>query len=227
MNPAVTLVAADWLAAGVRHEILMRVLPTLRHDLLGPISVARMELAVMRRRLEREDLSPQDGLRRVQQLESHLIELTRGLRELRRWDGMADEQMPAGSIVALAIGLMEQPLRLAGIVIDSTEVERDAGASLPLGPLLLGTLAMLCHAQDHLAAGSRLRIGFDASAVRLELQPLAPLDAAQLAPELPRASRSRVDAEAVRHLAASLGLHAVLDAESWLLRPAEARAPAP
>ena len=39
-------IAADWMAAGVRHEILMRVLPTLRHDLLGPISVARMELAV-------------------------------------------------------------------------------------------------------------------------------------------------------------------------------------
>ena len=30
-------IAADWMAAGVRHEILMRVLPTLRHDLLGPI----------------------------------------------------------------------------------------------------------------------------------------------------------------------------------------------
>ena len=56
-------IAADWMAAGVRHEILMRVLPTLRHDLLGPISVARMELAVMRRRLERADLAPQDAAR--------------------------------------------------------------------------------------------------------------------------------------------------------------------
>ena len=37
-------------------------------------------------------------------------------------------------------------------------------------------------------------------------------------PDLPVPVRARLDAEAVRHLAASLGLHAVLDDEPWRLR---------
>ncbi|SIR42139.1 hypothetical protein SAMN05421778_11031 [Sphaerotilus natans] len=149
-------IAADWVAAGVRHEILMRVLPTLRHDLLGPISVARMELAVMRRRLERADLAQQDGLRRVRQLDGHLVDLTRGLRELRRWDPLDTERMPASAIVRLALMLMEQPLRLAGLEV-SVETDCEAeDTELPLAPLLLGTLALLCHAQDQRASGQRL-----------------------------------------------------------------------
>ena len=219
-----TLVPADWLAAGVRNEILMRVLPTLRHDLLGPISVARMELAVMRRRLERSALELQDGLRRVQQLDSHLVDLTRGLRDLRRWDSMTDERMAPGAIVALAIGLMEQPLRLAGITVELDRVDDGEGEPRSIDALLLGTLAMLCHAQDHLPAGSRLQVRLETSEARLSLHAIDPADVSEPAApmmDLPRVTRVCVDAEAVRHLAASLGLHAVLDARPWLLRPAE------
>lgn len=223
-------IAADWMAAGVRHEILMRVLPTLRHDLLGPISVARMELAVMRRRLERADLAPQDGLRRVQQLDAHLVDLTRGLRELRRWDPLDTERMPAGSIVRLALALMEQPLRLAGLEV-SVETDCEAeDTELPLAPLLLGTLALLCHAQDGLSPGQRLRLDLAAGpegeapvlTVRTERQSeTGSAPAVTLMPglpDLPVPVRARLDAEAVRHLAASLGLHAVLDDEPWRLR---------
>ncbi|MFO1277238.1 MAG: hypothetical protein U1F21_14790 [Sphaerotilus natans] len=224
-------IAADWMAAGVRHEILMRVLPTLRHDLLGPISVARMELAVMRRRLERADLAPQDGLRRVQQLDAHLVDLTRGLRELRRWDPLDTERMPAGSIVRLALALMEQPLRLAGLEVGmEAGCEAGQGPELPLAPLLLGTLALLCHAQDGLSPGQRLRLHLAAGpegeapvlTVRTERQSeTGSAPAVTLMPglpDLPVPVRARLDAEAVRHLAASLGLHAVLDDEPWRLR---------
>jgi len=212
---------SDWVAAGVRHEILMRVMPTLRHDLLGPISVARMELAVLKRRIERADLEPADGLRRVQQLESHLVELTRGLRDLRRWDGLLDEQMPVGSIVALAVGLMEQPLRLAGLSMQVSGAEAGAGRACPVTPMLQGTLALLCHAQDHLPAGSRLQVTLEAEEARLTLLPLLPLPGVESSANLlglVPVARTAVDAEAVRHLAASLGLHAVLDAEPWQLR---------
>lgn len=221
-------IAADWVAAGVRHEILMRVLPTLRHDLLGPISVARMELAVMRRRLERADLALQDGLRRVRQLDGHLVDLTRGLRELRRWDPLDTERMPASAIVRLALMLMEQPLRLAGLEV-SVETDCEAeDTELPLAPLLLGTLALLCHAQDQRASGQRLCLHLATRpegeaavlSVRTEPRPETgsvppPMPAL---PDLPAPARACLDAEAVRHLASSLGLHAVLDDEPWRLR---------
>ena len=123
----------------------------------------------MRRRLERSDLELQDGLRRVQQLDSHLVDLTRGLRDLRRWDSMADERMAPGAIVALAIGLMEQPLRLAGITVQLDRVDDEEGEPRSIDALLLGTLAMLCHAQDHLPAGSRLQVRLETSEARLSL----------------------------------------------------------
>ncbi|MFM2346297.1 MAG: hypothetical protein RL654_1050 [Pseudomonadota bacterium] len=222
--------SADWVAFGVRHEILLRVLPTLRHDLLGPISVARMELAVMRRRLERVDLAPQDGLRRVQQLDAHLVDLARGLRELRRWDPLDTERMSAGGIVRLALALMEQPLRLAGLGVQVEGCEAESGAEWPLAPLLLGTLALLCHAQDHLMPGQGLRLHLDAPpegeasvlTVHIEALPgIVPESATSLTPagtEMRPPARVGIDAEAVRHLAASLGLHAVLDALPWQLR---------
>ena len=34
--------ARSWIAAGVRHELLTRALPALRHDMAAPVSVMRM-----------------------------------------------------------------------------------------------------------------------------------------------------------------------------------------
>jgi hypothetical protein len=42
--------ASSWIVAGVRHELLTRALPALRHDMAAPLSVIRMSLLLLRHR---------------------------------------------------------------------------------------------------------------------------------------------------------------------------------
>lgn len=43
--------ARSWIAAGVRHELLTRALPALRHDMAAPVSVIRMALLMLKRQV--------------------------------------------------------------------------------------------------------------------------------------------------------------------------------
>ena len=48
--------ARSWIAAGVRHELLTRALPALRHDMAAPVSVIRMALLMLKRQLAAETI---------------------------------------------------------------------------------------------------------------------------------------------------------------------------
>ncbi|RYY51946.1 MAG: hypothetical protein EOO24_66005, partial [Comamonadaceae bacterium] len=50
--------ARSWIAAGVRHELLTRALPALRHDMAAPISVIRMGLLMLKRQVAAPQIDP-------------------------------------------------------------------------------------------------------------------------------------------------------------------------
>ena len=48
--------ARSWMAAGVRHELLTRALPALRHDMAAPVSVIRMGILLLKRQVTAAEL---------------------------------------------------------------------------------------------------------------------------------------------------------------------------
>lgn len=165
--------ARSWIAAGVRHELLMRAMPAVRHDLAAPLSLMRMQLLMLRRHAQADVPAPPQALApRVAQLEADVSELSQGIRSLREWEWPAPEagaptaDLSRGALVTQAVALMRAAFELNGIVLQpaaafaaaqegEAEPPRWADA-VGLRYLLLGALCHLHDFHDALESGGRI-----------------------------------------------------------------------
>ncbi|RYF83794.1 MAG: hypothetical protein EOO29_01990 [Comamonadaceae bacterium] len=223
--------ARSWIAAGVRHELLMRAMPAVRHDLAAPLSLMRMQLLMLRRHAQADMPAPPDALApRVAQLEGQVTELSQGLRNLREWEwpameGTTQPALTRATLVAQATSLMRAAFELNGIALqiepglapadDPTEPE-----SAPRWPdavglryLLLGALCHLHDAHDTLEAGGHISVApVEDWGVRMQAHPRAAAQAGEAGPAAFSAHRAprhlAIDAVSLQALADDLG-HAV------------------
>ncbi|MGI4778446.1 MAG: hypothetical protein ACRYGA_10095 [Janthinobacterium lividum] len=143
--------ARSWIAAGVRHELLTRVLPALRHDMSAPVSVMRMGLLMLRRQIAAATIDPAICEQRVALIDSQIGELIVAVRSLRDWElATNDEGITRTVLVTQCVGLMRAAFDLHGVRLDVEESlllpsEREtvhpSGAALRY--LLLGVLGHL------------------------------------------------------------------------------------
>lgn len=102
------------LDAGLQHAVLMRAMPVLRHDLASPLSVMRMGTLLLKRRLGRGDMTPEQAVERVEQIEEQLAEITRQIQRLRQWDLQVTQKLSVRTLVAEAIELARPMLMVRG-----------------------------------------------------------------------------------------------------------------
>ncbi len=100
--------------AGLQHAVLMRAMPVLRHDLASPLSVMRMGTLLLKRRLARGDMTPEQAVERVEQLEQQLGDIAHHIRRLRQWDLQISERLEVRALVAEAIDLARPMLMVRG-----------------------------------------------------------------------------------------------------------------
>jgi hypothetical protein len=154
-----TETSAPWLGAGVRHELFMRVLPALRHDMAGPLSVARMGNAVLKRYLAATPIDPAICLKRMEQTDEQLNELLVSIRTLARWDVESSDRVSPSPALFATLHLARPMLDLNGVVLDTTEI--DAPSSWPSvqpARALFMVLGALSYLQDTAAGPSRITI---------------------------------------------------------------------
>jgi len=142
--------ARSWIAAGVRQEVLSRVLPALRHDMVAPVSVVRMALMTLRRQLQAERIDPAACLDRVALLDDQFGELAQRVRALRDWDlTPTGEAIGRNELVAQCVSLLRPAFELNGVSlqVDPALEQADAAPPLPQGGalryLVLGALCFL------------------------------------------------------------------------------------
>ncbi|MDB5827163.1 MAG: hypothetical protein JWQ73_1383, partial [Variovorax sp.] len=145
--------ARSWIAAGVRHELLTRALPALRHDMAAPVSVIRMALLMLKRQVAAPQIDAAAIEQRVALIDNQIGELVTGVRSLRDWElAIDDDGITRSALVAKCAGLMRAAFDLNGvsIEIDPSLDAESAGAdeaSWPNGAalryLFLGALAHL------------------------------------------------------------------------------------
>ena len=152
--------ARSWIAAGVRHELLTRALPALRHDMAAPVSVMRMGLLMLRRQVASKTIDPAACEERVALIDNQIGELIGAVRSLRDWELATDDDGITRSVlVAQCMNLMRAAFDLHGVRLHvdealdkapagvpeaeaaSTEARRPSGAALRY--LLLGALGYL------------------------------------------------------------------------------------
>ena len=155
MNKIETHQANVWIAAGVQHSVLSRTLPALRHDLAGSVSVLRMGLAVIARKLDNggEQIERDAILQRTQSLEAGVTELSNGLRRLRHWDKPTHELLDSRALLGEIWALARPFLALRNIDQSPLPEANDAGwPTQPLKPQPL--MYLLLASIYHLAEGA-------------------------------------------------------------------------
>ena len=220
--------ARSWIAAGVRHELLTRALPSLRHDMAAPISVMRMGLLMLKRQVSAETIDAAACEERVALIDSQVAGLVEGIRSLRDWElATADDGITRSALVAQCVGLMRAAFDLHGVSLD---VEGDAldpregeprwPAAAALRYLFLGALGYL---HDGAAESGSIRVEADgADALRLSALPRES-DGARPVLDAHRAPRAlAIDAIALQSLAEDLGYAIALERDSVRLSLATA-----
>jgi len=142
-----------WAADGVRHAILLRVLPIQRHDVLGPLSVLRMGMAVLKRRIDDPSPPIEDIRRRVGEADVQVAEAVRMVAALRQWDAVSARPRPWSEVADEALRLVQTSASMSGHRIEPMSAADDAQPDLQLDeveaartPYLL--LGLLMHIQD-------------------------------------------------------------------------------
>lgn len=235
MNITDSVALKRWVAAGVRHEVLLRVLPSLRHDMAGPVSILRMATLLLKRQLAAVPVDVTACAQRVTVLDQQMGELIEGIRLLRGWEDSTvsgaeaiRDPMTRPALVAKCMSLLRPAFDLRGIAINVDvllEAPDDALAAPPeavwpngfaLRYLMLGSL---CYLHDAHADTGALQIAPD-GVDGLELRRMP--QAADASPPMPGLiqvdGRLEIDAAALQCLADGLGYAVVVTADGVRLR---------
>ncbi|WP_432730266.1 hypothetical protein [Variovorax sp. W6] len=211
--------ARSWIAAGVRHELLTRALPALRHDMAAPVSVIRMALLMLKRQIGAATVDTAACEERVGLIDSQVSELVEAIRSLRDWElATVDDGITRSALVAQCVTLMRAAFDLHGVVLETdasltpSDDEHRWPAAAALRYLFLGAMGYLHDGADE--AGT-IRIEADgANALRLTALPREP-GATEAVLDAHRAPRAlAIDAVALQNLAEDLGYAVALDAAS-------------
>ncbi|MEH3087225.1 MAG: hypothetical protein PGN26_12005 [Xylophilus ampelinus] len=211
--------ARSWIAAGVRHELMMRVLPALRHDMAGPLSVARMGNTVLRRYLAANPFNAELSLKRLTQTEEQLNGLVALIRGLGRWDVHGSERAPPAELLPQALALARPVLDAQGLQLAEADSLPDLSDWQDVAParLFYPVIGALVHLQENAPpGGGTVRVQRDgASGLRFLLRPAEPAeDGADSFPPMasglgPRPLR--IGTAALACLAEDLGAHLAAD----------------
>jgi hypothetical protein len=224
--------ARSWMAAGVRHELLTRALPALRHDMVAPVSVIRMAILLLKRQLSGASTADADAAAlRVTLIEDQVAALSNGVRSLRDWElAIHDEGITRGELVAQCTALMRVAFDLNGIglrvseALSPTEGEPRFADGAALRYMFLGALGYL---HDSAPDVGEIRVAADGadalrfSAHRGRATPADPMAGAHRAPR-----SLAIDAIALQALADGLGYAIAVDGGEVRLALGSAVAPA-
>jgi len=211
--------ARSWIAAGVRHELLTRALPALRHDMAAPVSVIRMALLMLKRQISAPTVDATACEERVGLIDTQVSELVEAIRSLRDWElATVDDGITRSALVSQCVTLMRAAFDLHGVTLEKddslnpSDDEQRWPAAAALRYLFLGALGYL---HDGAEEAGTIRIEADgANALRLVALPRE-AGASEAVLDAHRAPRAlAIDAVALQNLAEDLGYAVALDAAS-------------
>ncbi len=150
--------AQYWQLAGIQHVIFMRIFPSLRHGLVGPISIARMSTSIVRKLLTKEG---QPGIaEQVARIDQQLQEAVLAIRALQSWEPAANELANPLDLIQQGLQIMTTPFAMSQIEVSLAD---DWASSLPTTPVaqrafLYAWLGVLCYCQDSIKGQAVLSI---------------------------------------------------------------------
>lgn len=217
--------ARSWIAAGVRHELLTRVLPALRHDLAGPVSVMRMGALMLKRQVAAPSIDPHACSERVALIDDQIGQLIEGVRSLRDWElATTDEGTTRSALVEQCVALLRPAFSLHQLRLEvgAGLAARDGEAHWPRAAALRYLLLCgLSYLHDASPTGGSIAIEAD-GADALVLRSAARAGNAALEEDSTKVHRAprrlAIDAVALQSLADDLGYEVTVSEDGSTVR---------
>lgn len=222
--------ASSWIVAGVRHELLTRALPALRHDMAAPLSVIRMSLLLLRHRAATAPADEAAWEQQIGSISEQVDALAEGVRSLRDWElAVSDDGITRSALVARCTSLMRAAFELHGIglhvdeaLVAGTPDEPRFPEGAALRYMVLGVLGYLHDSTERLGALHVEADGPEGLRFIASRGPSASNDPLPMAGALRAPRKLAIDAVALQALADGLGYAVTIEAETvrLALRPA-------
>jgi hypothetical protein len=204
-------------AASLRHEILLRALPVQRHDVMAPLSVVRLGLATLKRRLQAGTPDLDEVKQLVSDIEAEMASVVSQLSGFRCWDPLHGDHAPAMAVASHCANLARPGLSLSGHRLGlptwADEAE-PAETQVPVPHFYYALLGLFWHVQDSVSRPSQFGLTVTPEGMQLQAQAL-PLEGA--GHHAPLAQARVIDEDAMRGLADELALRFVSEGEGWTL----------
>ena len=150
----------DRMAEAARFAVLNRLMPVLRHDVLGAMQPVRMLLMVLEKRLQNAEPDLQAIRATVASVSTLSKQATAGCVGALGWVAAADDvQVSLHSFINEAIGLLAMELSVNGLTLVNDIKDDSANASHNfLRSVVMGALLAFC---DQPGEGGILQVSFN------------------------------------------------------------------
>src|SRR5688572_14767556 len=104
-----------YFISAIQQEVFNRILPTIRHDLVGYSSASLMRVSIMNRLLNKTGMTPENLKPELLKIEQQLRSSVVGIRELAFWDYGFAHQDFACNILSKSVQFVSSQLVLKNI----------------------------------------------------------------------------------------------------------------
>ena len=201
----------------MRHEILLRALPVQRHDVMAPLSVVRLGLATLKRRLQAGTPDLDDVKQLVSDIEAEMASVVNQLSGFRCWDPLHGDHAPAMAVATHCANLARPGLALSGHRLGLpawTDDADPAETQVPVPHFYYALLGLFWHVQDCVTQPSQFDLSVTPAGMHLRAQGLSVESSRPPGPSL---TYRIIDEGALRDLAAELSLRFDSEGTGWTL----------
>ena len=206
----------------MRHELLTRALPALRHDMAAPLSVIRMSLLLLRHRAAAAQEGEDGSEEPLQAISEQVDALAEGVRSLRDWElAASDDGVTRSALVQRCASLMRAAFELHGIGLHVDEALLADSPDAPHFPegaalryMVLGALGYLHDTTEQLGAIRIEAVGPEALRFIATQADAASAEPMPIAGALRAPRKLAIDAVALQALADGLGYAVAVEGAS-------------
>ena len=159
------------VVSAIQQEVFNRVLPTIRHDLVGYLSASLMRVSILDRYLSKEEVAPDQLKTELLKIESLIRSSISEIRALAFWDFQSMQDDYPSEILKRSVKLMSTELAMKGIQLIVVPQEFDDIKKVETKPLLYCLLCLLSYIEDNNFKKNNLKISQIGKSIVISFEP--------------------------------------------------------
>jgi hypothetical protein len=169
--------------SAVQQEIFNRILPTIRHDLVGYLSAGLMRTTIIKKLLDNEDVSIERLKLEALKIEGILKDNVTSVRELSFWDFATSNKDSVSNVLKKSVQLSSNFLIKKNIKLNLHDSQHHHADEVESKVFLYSTLILFCYFEDNGFDNHVIDIAHSPNSITLTFEPNARTNATSVSIE--------------------------------------------